>query len=90
MTPQQAAAIAAADEKTRVGRELYQYRTRLSYLVGLLEHRDLKRLTGIINMLLEAAPDGELLKRVAAFAEGLAEWCSPGTQSPEDGTEATR
>ncbi len=83
MTEVQRAALAAADEKTRVGRELYEYRTRLAYLVGRLEHRDLQRLTGIINKLLAAEPDGALLVRVCAFAEGLAEWCEDPSQSPD-------
>jgi hypothetical protein len=74
MTEVQRAALASADEKTRVGRELYEKRTRLAYLVGRLEHRDLMRLTEIIDKLLAAEPDGSLLKRVASFAEGLADW----------------
>lgn len=83
MTEVQAAAIAAANEKTRAGRELYDNRTRLAYLIGRLELRDLKRLTGIVNTLLAAAPDGALLKRVAAYAEGLAEWVDGPVESPD-------
>lgn len=83
MTEIQAAAIAAANEKTRVGRELYEHRTRLAFLVGKLSHRDLLRLTGIVNTLLAAEPDGSLLKQAAAYAEGLAEWTSPPVQSPD-------
>lgn len=83
MTEVQAAALARADEKTRAGRELYEHRTRLAFLVGKLELRDLKRLTGIVNALLAAAPDGSLLKRAASFAEGLAEWVAPEAESPD-------
>lgn len=84
MTESQAAAIAAANEKTRVGRELYEHRTRISFLVGKLSHRDLLRLTGIVNALLAADPvEFSLLKKAAAYAEGLAEWASPPVQSPD-------
>lgn len=83
MTEIQAAAIASANQKTRSGRELYENRTRLFFLVGKLEPRDLKRLTGVINTLLAAEPDGSLLKRVAAYAEGLAEWCADPVESPD-------
>jgi hypothetical protein len=83
MTEVQAGAIAAANEKTRVGRELYEHRTRLAFLVGKLPHRDLLRLTGIVNALLAAEPDGSLLKQVAAYAEGLAEWHGLAVESPD-------
>lgn len=83
MTDAQTAAIAAANEKTRVGRELYEHRTRLAFLVGKLSHRDLLRLTGIVNALIDAEPDGSLLKQVAAYAEGLAEWHGLAVESPD-------
>lgn len=83
MTPEQRAALDRADERTRIGRELYEYRNRLAFLIGKLEHRDLKRLTGIINALLAAEPDGSLLRRAVGYAEGLAEWASDEPQSPD-------
>jgi hypothetical protein len=83
MTEVQAAALAAGNEKTRVGRELYEKRTRLAYLVGMLSHRDLLRLTGVVNALLAAESDGSLLKQVAAYAEGLAEWQGHVIESPD-------
>lgn len=84
MTPVQTAAIAAADEKTRPGRELYEHRTRLAFLVGKLEPRDLKRLRQVVDKLLAADPRNfTLLKRAVAFAEGLAEWCEDPSESPD-------
>lgn len=83
MTEVQAAAIASANEKMRPAQELLANRNRLFYLVCRLEPRDLSRLTGVLDTLLAAEPDGSLLRRVAAYAEGLAEWCADPVESPD-------
>lgn len=84
MTPDQLAAIARADAKMRPGLEMVEERFWLWRLSCGLDLENLKRLNATLRKL--SADD---LKRVAAFAEGLAEWASDGSESP-DGPEATR
>jgi hypothetical protein len=83
VTEVQAAAIAAANERMRPAQELLANRNRLFYLVCRIEPRDLDRLTGVLNALLAADPSGSLLKRVATYAEGLAEWYADPVESPD-------
>lgn len=60
--------------------DLLDERFKLWRLSCRLELRDLERLNGILARLSD-----EDMKRVAAFAEGLAEWADSGSESP-DGT----
>lgn len=78
MTPVQKEATERAEAKMRDGKELLELRNRMFYLVCRIELRDLRRLTGILRRL-----DDADLKRVAAYAEGLAEWADDGSQSPD-------
>lgn len=78
MTPAQKEATERAEAKMRDGKELLELRNRMFYLVCRIELRDLRRLTGILRRL-----DDADLKRVAAYAEGLAEWSDDGSQSPD-------
>lgn len=86
MTPEQQAAhvemIKATTAKTEAAMkpamDLYRERSWLWHLSCHLELRDLERLNGILRRLSK-----EDMKRVAAFAEGLAEWSSPDPQSPD-------
>lgn len=61
------------------GKKLYEERTWLWHLSCKLPLRDLKRLNGILRKLSD-----EDMKRVAAFAEGLAEWAA-FAQEPSNG-----
>lgn len=72
---EQAAALARADAKTKDGRDLYELRNKFFHLVCRIELRDLRRLASVLDRL-----DDADLKRVAAFAEGLAEWASGGAE----------
>ncbi len=78
MTPEQLAAIARADEKMRPGLELVEERFWLWRLSCGLDLRDLKRLNATLRKL--SADD---MRRVATYAEGLAEWSSDESQSPD-------
>ena len=82
MTDIQAAAIAKADASMKPALDLYAERCKLWRRSCDLSLRDLARLNGII-----AALSPEDLKRVAAYAEGLAEWSSPEASSP-DGSDS--
>lgn len=78
MTPEQLAAIARANESMRPGLEMVEERFWLWRLSCGLSLPDLKRLNDTLRKL-----DAADLKRVAAYAEGLAEWASDGPQSPD-------
>lgn len=71
-------ANARADAKMKPALDLYAGRNKLFHLVCRLELRDLLRLNGILARLSDAD-----LKRVAAYAEGLAEWSDSGSESPD-------
>lgn len=60
-----------AEIKIKEGNDLYENRNYLFRLACRLELRDLIRLVGILRKLSD-----DDLKRVAAYAEGLAEWSS--------------
>ena len=81
MTPDQLAATARADEKMRPGPEMVEERFWLWRLSCGLALPDLKRLNATLKKL-----SAEDLRRVAAFAEGLAEWSSSASESPDDPT----
>lgn len=80
MTPEQQAAhvavvkeaTAKADAMMKPALDLYSERCWLWHLSCRLELRDLERLNGILRRLSD-----EDMKRVASFAEGLAEWSTP-------------
>lgn len=74
----QAEVKARVDASMKPTLDLYRERCWLWRLTCLLELRDLERLNGILRRLSETD-----LKRVAAFAEGLAEWAEPVLQSPD-------
>lgn len=74
----QAAAIAKADASMKPALDLYAERCKLWRRSCDLSLRDLARLNRIIAALSEAD-----LKRVAAYAEGLAEWSSEPLSSPD-------
>ena len=78
MNDVQRKATDAANEKMRPAMELYEGRSRISYLVGMLPLRDLKRLVALLNELTEAE-----LREVAAYAEGLAAWRLPAQESSD-------
>jgi hypothetical protein len=78
MTDIQAAAIAKADASMKPALDLYAERCKLWRRSCDLALRDLERLNRIIEALSPAD-----LKRVAAYAEGLAEWGSPEASSPD-------
>lgn len=75
-----AEAIAAANARAREtiarGDLIYTERNKIQFMIYRLPLRDLVRLNAILARLSE-----EDLKRVAAFAEGLAEWQMP--EEPE-------
>lgn len=70
-----AAANARARETIARGELLYTERNKIQYMIYRLPLRDLIRL----NKILARLSEGDL-KRVAAFAEGLAEWNAPETE----------
>jgi hypothetical protein len=78
VTPDQLAAIARADAQMRPGLEMVEERFWLWRLSCGLALPELKRLNETLRKL--SAAD---LKRVAAFAEGLAEWSSDEAQSSD-------
>lgn len=78
MTEVQQAAIAKADASMKPALDLYRERCFLWRLSCRLPLRDLERLNGILRQLSD-----DDMKRVAAFAEGLAEWSSPVQESPD-------
>jgi len=78
MTEMQVAAIAKADASMKPALDLYAERCKLWRLSCQISLRDLQRLNRIIEALSPAD-----LKRVAAYAEGLAEWGSPEASSPD-------
>ncbi len=78
MTEVQQAAIARADAAMKPALDLYAARCRLMYLVCGMPLRDLDRVNAIIDALSQ-----DDLRRVAAFAEGLAEWASSEASSPD-------
>lgn len=82
-TPEQAALIAEVDAKVAaIARPALERFKELSWIYSMackLSLRDLIRLNQILRRL-----DDSDLKRVAAFAEGLAEWSS-GDASSADG-----
>lgn len=82
MTPEQLAAIASADAKMKPALDMVEERFWLWRVTCGLDLRDLKRLNSIIKRL-----SAEDLKRVAAYAEGLAEWSSDTTESPDASTQ---
>lgn len=71
-------ANAKADASMKPALDLYRERCWLWHLSCRLPLRDLERLNGILRQLSD-----DDLKRVAAFAEGLAEWASPESESPD-------
>jgi hypothetical protein len=85
-TPEEQAAhvavVKAASEKANASMkpalDLYRERCWLWHLSCELPYRDLERLNGILKRLTH-----DDLKRVAAFAEGLAEWSEPASESPD-------
>lgn len=81
MTEVQAAAIAKADASMKPALDLYAARCWLWHKTCLLPLRDLLRLNAII-----AALSDSDLRRVATFAEGLAEWSS-GDASYDDASD---
>lgn len=78
MTPEQLAAIARADEKMRPGLEMVEERFWLWRLSCGLALPELKRLNATLRKL-----SAEDLRKVAAYAEGLAEWGSDDAESPD-------
>lgn len=78
MTPDQLAAIARADAKMKPGLDLLEERFWLWRLSCGLSLPDIQRLNATLRKL--SADD---LKRVAAYAEGLAEWASDAQESPD-------
>lgn len=74
---------ARVDAIIKPAMDLYHERCWLWHLSCKLELRDLQRLNGILRQLSD-----DDLRRVAAYAEGLAEWSSPASQSP-DGEKST-
>jgi len=78
-------ATAKADAQMKPALDLYRERSWLWHQTCRLELRDLERLNGIVRRLSD-----EDLKRVAAFAEGLAEWSSFESESPEDDAKVHR
>lgn len=78
MTEVQKAAIAKADASMKPALDLYAARNKLMTIVCRLPLRDLERL----NRIIAALPDADL-RRVAAFAEGLAEWQAADASSPD-------
>lgn len=71
-------ATAKANAQMKPALDLYEERCWLWHLSMRLPLRDLKRLNGILKRLSD-----DDLKRVAAYAEGLAEWSSDASQSPD-------
>lgn len=71
-------ATAKANEQMRPAQELYDERCRLWRMTCDIPLRDLRRLNGILKAL-----SHDDLKRVAAYAEGLAEWAEPASESPD-------
>ena len=69
MNDVQAAAIAKADAMMKPALDLYAQRNVLMHKVCMMPYRDLERL----NRILSSLSEGDL-RKVAAFAEGLAEW----------------
>ncbi len=69
MNELQTAAVARADAAMKPALDLYAERNKIATLYYRLPLRDLVRL----NQLLARLSDDDL-RRVAAFAEGLAEW----------------
>jgi hypothetical protein len=69
VTDVQQAAIAKADASMKPALDLYRARCWLWHLSCRLPLRDLERLNGILAKLSD-----DDLKRVAVYAEGLAEW----------------
>lgn len=78
MTDIQSAAIAKARASMKPALDLYEQRTKLMHLICLVPLRDLIRL----NLVIERLSDADL-KRVCAYAEGLAEWGSADASSPD-------
>ena len=78
MTDVQAAAIARADASMKPALDLYAARNVLMHKICMLPMRDLERLNGILARLSD-----DDLRRVAAFAEGLAEWSSGDASSSD-------
>lgn len=76
--PTQVAAIAAAKAKMAHGEELYAERNKLTFFYYRLSLEDLKRL----NKLIATLTDSEL-QRVARYAEGLALWREPESNSAD-------
>lgn len=71
-------ANARTDAKMKPALDLYAGRNKLFHMVCRLPLRDLLRLNGILERLSD-----DDLRRVAAFAEGLAEWADSGSESPD-------
>lgn len=69
---------ARAEASMKPAMDLYHERCWLWHLSCRLELRDLQRLNGVLRRLSDAD-----LKRVATFAEGLAEWSDLDTGSPD-------
>lgn len=78
MTEIQAAAIEKANASMKPALDLYAERCKLWRRSCEIPLRDLERLNRIISVLSPAD-----FKRVAAYAEGLAEWSSPEALSPD-------
>lgn len=58
--------------------QLYEERNKLAYLYYRLSLDDLKRLNALVRRLSD-----DDLRQVAAYAEGLAAWGAPDTESPD-------
>lgn len=78
MNEVQKAAIARAEAKMRPGEELYAERNKLTFFYYRLDLPTLKRL----NKLIATLTDQEL-QMVARYAEGLALWREPESNSPD-------
>jgi hypothetical protein len=78
VTDIQSAAIAKAQASMKPALDLYDQRTKLMHLICKVPLCDLIRLNLVIDQLSECD-----LKRVCAYAEGLAEWGSVDASSPD-------
>lgn len=76
MNDVQTAAIARADASMAPALELYAERNKLAHVYYRLDLESLR----LVNRLLRTLTDDEL-RMVARYAEGLAEWRLPDSQS---------